>query len=347
MTRVFSGIQPNGELHIGNWLGAVRTWKKMLESRAAQPHSSWDVVPNSQAGTQENLFCIADAHTITLPYDSGELRDRIDRMALDLVACGIDPDRCTLFVQSDVREHTELAWYLGSVAPMDDLASMTQFKENSEGREVVSAAMLAYPVLMSADILLYKASIVPVGEDQLQHVELAGQIARRWNFRYGEMFPEPQPFADAVTIMGLDGQAKMSKLLGNTLAVFESKDFAWSKLKGAYTDPQRLEKTDPGRPDICNIFTMHTLLSTKQTQAEVRVNCTGGKWSCFECKRVLQDGMERELVPLRAKRAELTTDKVRQALGDGAQKARRIARETMREVREVMGIGSLASGAEP
>lgn len=327
-TRVLSGIQPSGELHIGNWLGAVRTWKATVD-----------------AATDDSFYCIADAHALTAPHEPGELRERIDLMATDLVACGVDPERCTLFVQSDVREHTELAWYFGTLTPTDDLSRMTQLTDKSDGTDTISSALFSYPVLMSADILLYKANVVPVGEDQLQHLELVRETARRWNFRYGNLFPEPQPASGAVRIMGLDGQAKMDKSKGNAIAVFEDEDSAWTKLRGAYTDPQRLKKSDPGRPSICNVFTMHTLLSPAATQDEVRVNCTGGKWSCLDCKKVLRETMEREIVPLRAKRAELSTKKVRDALGDGAAKARRIARETMREVREALGLGSLAESA--
>jgi tryptophanyl-tRNA synthetase len=324
-TRVFSGIQPSGELHIGNWLGAVRTWKEKVD-----------------AATEENLYCIVDAHAITVPYEPKELRERIDLLALDLVAGGVDPDKCVLFVQSDVREHTELAWYLATVTPMGDLSRMTQFKDKSEGKEFISTSLFTYPVLMSADILLYKAKIVPVGEDQLQHLELARETVRRFNHRFGDVFPEPMPVAGASRIMGLDGNAKMSKSKGNTIAVFEEKDAFWNKLRTAFTDPQRLKKSDPGRPEVCNIYTMHTKLSSTETQAEVRANCTGAKWGCVDCKKVLMESFDRELVPLRAKRADLSVDKVRQALGDGAHKARKMAQETIKEVREVMGLGSLA-----
>ena len=174
--RVFSGIQPTGELHVGNWLGAVRTWADQV---AAQK--------------EDLLFCIVDAHAITVEYDPAELDHRILTMAADLVACGIDPERCTLFVQSDVREHAELAWYLASVTPLGDLSRMTQFKEKSDGREHTPVGLFTYPVLMSADILLYKATVVPVGEDQLQHLELARETARRFNHRFGSVFPEPKP----------------------------------------------------------------------------------------------------------------------------------------------------------
>jgi tryptophanyl-tRNA synthetase len=325
--RVFSGIQPSGELTIGNYLGAVRTWRQQVE-----------------AGTEDTMFCIVDAHAITVPQDPKELRDRIDTFAVDLVACGLDPAKTTLFVQSDVREHTELAWYLATVTPYGDLQRMTQFKEKGEGKDFVSAALFTYPVLMSADILLYKATVVPVGDDQVQHLELARETARRWNHRFGDLFPEPQPrLSPTPRIMGLDGLTKMSKSKGNHISLFEPKDAFWNKLRTAYTDPQRLKKSDPGRPEICNIYTMHKALSPKTTQDEVVANCTGARWGCVDCKKVLFENFEAELVPLRTKREQLKLDEVRQALGDGAAAARKIAQETMKEVRAALGIGSLAT----
>lgn len=327
---MFSGIQPSGELHIGNYLGAVRTWRKQIED-----------------DTEETMFCIVDAHAITVPYEAKDLRARIDGFAIDLVACGLDPEKTTLFVQSDVREHTELAWYLASVTPMGDLGRMTQFKEKGEGKDFVSTALFTYPVLMSADILLYKATIVPVGDDQVQHLELARETVRRFNHRFGEVFPEPKPRLSATPrIMGLDGESKMSKSKGNTISLFEPRNEFWQKLRTAYTDPQRLQLKDPGRPEICNIFTMHKALSSKETQDEVVANCTGAKWGCVDCKKVLFESFDRELVPLRHKREALSLPLIREALGDGAAKARRIARETMREVREVMGLGSLARSVD-
>ncbi len=325
--RVFSGIQPTGDLHLGNWLGAVRTWQAQIAE-----------------GKEETMFCIVDAHAITVPYEAAELRRKIDGFAIDLIACGVDPEKTTLFVQSDVREHTELAWYLASVTPMGDLGRMTQFKEKGEGKDFVSSALFTYPVLMSADILLYKATIVPVGEDQLQHLELARETVRRFNHRFGPVFVEPKPRMSATPrIMGLDGESKMSKSKGNTINLFEEKTAFWNKLRTAFTDPQRLTRSDPGRPEICNIYTMHKAVSSTETQGEVYANCTGAKWGCVDCKKVLMEGFERELVPLRTKREALSMDKVRQALGDGASKARRIAEETMKEVRQVMGLGSQAT----
>jgi tryptophanyl-tRNA synthetase len=324
--RVLSGIQPSGELHIGNWLGAVRTWAAQVAEQR-----------------EDLFFCVVDAHAITVEYDPAELRQRIGTMARDLIACGVDPERCTFFVQSDVPEHTELAWYLSGVTPMGDLQRMTQFKEKSAERESVVVGLFTYPVLMSADILLYKATIVPVGEDQVQHIELTRDTARRFNHRFGEVFPEPQPrLSHAPRIMGLDGQSKMSKSKGNSIGLFEDKDAFWNKLRGAFTDPQRLRRSDPGRPEICNIYTMHKAISTPEQVELTYKECTTAQRGCVDCKKILAENFERELVPLRTKRAELDArpGRAREALGDGAAKARRIAHETVREVRDKMGLGS-------
>lgn len=324
--RVFSGIQPTGELHVGNYLGAVRTWRAQVEE-----------------GAEETMFCVVDAHAVTVDYEPKDLRERIDGFAIDLVACGLDPSKTTLFVQSDVHEHAELAWYLSAVTAYGELQRMTQFKDKGEGRELVSTALFTYPVLMAADILLYKATTVPVGEDQLQHVELARDVARRFNHRFGELFPEPQArLSPTPRIMGTDGLTKMSKSKDNTIGLFEPPDAFWNKLRTAYTDPQRLRKSDPGRPEVCNVYTMHKALSPKETQDEVVASCTGAKWGCVECKKVLFENFEKELVPLRAKRASLTMTEVRDVLGEGAEKARAIARETMAEVKDRMGVGSRA-----
>jgi tryptophanyl-tRNA synthetase len=322
--RVLSGIQPSGEFHIGNWLGAVRTWAAQVAEQK-----------------EDLFFCIVNAHAITGDYEPAELRARTEAMARDLVACGVDPEGCTLFVQSEVREHTELAWYLASVTAMGDLNRMTQFKEKSAGKEHVPVGIFTYPVLMAADILIYKAHIVPVGEDQVQHLELTRDIARRYNARFGELFPEPAPrLSRSPRIMGLDGQAKMSKSKGNSIALFENREVFWEKLKGAFTDPQRLRRSDPGRPEVCNIYTMHKAISTPEQVELTYKECTTAQRGCVDCKKILMESFDRELVPLRAKRAELDASPqlVRAALSEGALKARRVAQETMREVRAAMGL---------
>jgi tryptophanyl-tRNA synthetase len=219
---------------------------------------------------------------------------------------------------------------------------MTQFKEKSEGKEHVLVGLFTYPVLMAADILLYKATVVPVGEDQLQHLELARDTARRFNHRFGDTFPEPQArLSRAPRIMGLDGLTKMSKSRGNTIPLFDEPDAFWAKLKGAFTDPQRLRRSDPGRPEVCNIYTMHKAVSTAEEVELTYAECTTAKRGCVDCKKLLMGSFDRELTPLRVKRAEIEANPgvIREALSDGASKARRIAERTMREVRTAMGLG--------
>jgi tryptophanyl-tRNA synthetase len=323
MSRVFSGIQPSGELHLGNYLGAVRNWVELQSSH-------------------ECFICIVDLHAITQPYEAAELQQRTLDMAVSLMAAGIDPDRTVLFVQSHVAQHAELAWALNSITPLGELERMTQFKDKSSRLESVPAGLLNYPVLQAADILLYRADLVPVGEDQLQHLELAREVARRWNARYRPgFFPEPQALlTPAARIMGLDGQAKMSKSLGNTIGVRESSDRIWERLRPAMTDPARKTRHDPGTPEICNIYSLHRHFSTAAEQALVAERCRGAAWGCLDCKRVLADNMIAALAPIRERAAELEArpERVREVLGDGAARARRIASATMAEVAGAMGF---------
>jgi len=323
MQRVFSGIQPSGELHIGNYLGAVRNWVAL--------HSEY-----------ECIFCVVDLHAITQPYEPKELAPRTLEMAVGLLAAGLDPERCTLFVQSHVPEHAELAWALSTVAPLGDLERMTQFKDKAAREETVPAALLNYPVLQAADILLYLAEKVPVGEDQLQHLELAREIARRWNARFGTaLFPEPQPvLSKARRIVGLDGNAKMSKSLGNTIGVLESPEAIWEKLRPAMTDPARKTRRDPGTPEICNIYALHQHFSTPDEVEHVAQMCRTAGWGCLDCKRLLADNMIAALAPMRERAADLKAhpERVRGVLGRGAEHCRRLAGATMARVREAMGL---------
>ncbi len=325
MARIFSGIQPSGELHIGNWLGAVQNWVNLQR-------------------TYDCIFCVVDLHAITSKYDHESLATRTREMATGLLACGIDPARSLLFVQSHVPEHSELQWLLNTVAPIGELERMTQFKDKSQRFESVPAGLLNYPVLMAADILLYRADLVPVGEDQTQHLELTREVARRWNAEFGngeDYFPEPQPIlTEAKRIMGLDGQAKMSKSLGNTIGLLDSPDEIWQKLRPAKTDPARVTRKDPGNPEICNIFHLHRYFSPPATIATVADNCRGAKWGCLDCKRVLADNMISALAPIRERALSFQErpELVDEILADGAASARRIAAETMREVRDRMGF---------
>lgn len=323
MPRIFSGIQPSGELHIGNYLGAVRNWVQLQHEF-------------------ESFICAVNYHAITIAYERDDLVRRTHEMAVSLLAAGIDPGRATLFVQSMVPEHTELAWIFNTVTPLGELERQTQFKDKASRQESVLAGILNYPVLQAADILLYHADIVPVGEDQVQHLELSREIARRWNARFGEgYFPEPQArLTPTRRILGLDGQAKMSKSLGNTIALLEEPAAIWEKLRPAVTDPARVKKSDPGNPDVCNIYQLHRAFSPDATQDHVAAQCRSAGWGCIDCKKVLAESMEGELVPIRARAAELAAKPslVREALGDGAARARTVARRTIAEVRDRMGL---------
>ncbi len=323
MPRIFSGIQPSGELHIGNYLGAVKNWVDLQHE-------------------METFICVVDYHAITQAFEPEELRQRTHGMALSLLAAGIDPEKATLFVQSHVREHTELAWFFMTLTPVGELERQTQYKDKSARMESVAAGILNYPVLQAADILLYHADTVPVGEDQIQHLELSREIARKWNARFGEgYFPEPQArLTPTRRILGLDGQAKMSKSLGNTVALLEPSAAIWDKLRPAMTDPARVKKTDPGNPDICNIFQLHKAFTPPDTVEQVAAQCRSAGWGCIDCKKVLHQGMEEVLTPIRtrAEALQATPKRVAEILGDGASRARTVAQRTIAEVRQKMGF---------
>ncbi|HEY8795601.1 MAG TPA: tryptophan--tRNA ligase [Gemmatimonadaceae bacterium] len=323
MSTIFSGIQPSGELHIGNYLGAVKNWVE-LQSR------------------YECIYCIVDYHAITGAYEPADLRRRTRQMAVSLFAAGLDPNKSTLFVQSMVPEHTELAWIFNSVTPLGELERQTQYKDKAQRQESVNAGILIYPVLQAADILLYRADLVPVGEDQVQHLELAREVARRWNAKFeSDLFPEPKPLLTATRrIMGLDGQAKMSKSLGNTIGLLETPEEVWAKLRPAMTDPARVRRTDPGTPEVCNIYNLHRAFNDEATVEHVAAQCRSAGWGCLDCKKVLLDGIMRELTPIRERALELEAhpEIVTDALAAGAAKSGEIAERTMITVRETMGL---------
>lgn len=326
MPRIFSGIQPSGELHIGNYLGAVKNWVQLQHEF-------------------ESYICIVNYHAITIPYAPDELRRRTREMAVSLLASGLEPGKAVVFVQSDVPEHTELAWVFNTLTPLGELERQVQFKDKASRQEQVMAGLLNYPVLQAADILLYRADIVPVGEDQVQHLELSRVVARNWNARFSPdapYFPEPQPrLAPTRRIVGLDGQAKMSKSLGNTIGLLDPPDVMWEKLRPAITDPARQRKSDPGDPEACKtIFQLHRAFSPAATVAEVEVNCRGAKWGCIDCKKSLLTHMEAELTPIRTRAEAMQAEpgKVDEILADGAARARRVARDTMAHVKDRMGL---------
>jgi tryptophanyl-tRNA synthetase len=337
MSRIFSGIQPSGELHIGNYLGAVKNWTRLQHEF-------------------ETMICVVDYHAITGRYEPDQLRARRREMAVSLLAAGIDPNVASLFVQSQVPEHTELAWIFNTITPLGELERQTQFKEKSAKQESINAGILNYPVLQAADILLYRADKVPVGEDQVQHLELSRVIARRWNATFGlktgrttedgaeereSFFPEPEPLLTPTRrIMGLDGATKMSKSLGNTIGLMETPEAIWAKLRPAATDPARIRRTDPGNPEVCNVYHIHKGFSPAETVQHVATMCRTAGWGCLDCKKVLGESMETELAPIRNRAAELAANPqlVDEALHAGAAHCRTLARATMDAVRERMGF---------
>ena len=320
--RIFSGVQPTGEAHLGNYLGAFKQWVELQDSA-------------------DCIFSIVDYHAITVAYDPAELQKRTFDMAVSLLAAGLDPDKCTIFVQSAVPEHTELAWLLNTVTPLGELERMTQFKDKSSGMESIPAGLLNDPVLQAADILLYRADAVPVGEDQLQHLELTREIARRWNRQFGDYFPEPQALiGKAGRIRGLDGGAKMSKSRGNTVGMLESPESIAAKVRTAVTDPQRVKRSDPGRPEVCNVFSLHGFFTPAEDVARIDLECRSAELGCVACKRMLAESIARAFEPMRERAAEYGAhpERVHEILGDGAARCRRLAQETIREVRERMGF---------
>lgn len=327
-TRIFSGIQPTGTLHIGNYFGAIRNWAALQDD-------------------YECVYCIVDYHAITIDIDPKMLRAASRNMALDLIACGIDPQRAILFVQSAVPEHTELAWIFGCVTSYGDLTRMTQFKDKSANKEFVSASLFTYPVLQAADILLYRADGVPVGEDQVQHLELSRRIARRFNARFGEFFPEPEPIVGkGARIMSLaDPTIKMSKSAGDAhyIGVMEDEGSIRKKIRSAVTDTGLTvgEEMSPGVATLFEILELATELSGDPSiVAELRADFEEGKLMYSRLKDAVFESLMEVLRPIQQRRAELeTSGKIDDLLAQGAEKARMIARENIAQVRELAGLG--------
>jgi tryptophanyl-tRNA synthetase len=330
ITRVFSGIQPTGTLHIGNYFGAVRNWATIQD----------DI---------ESIICIVDYHAITIDVDPKTLRQASLSMAMDLVACGIAPEKTILFVQSDVPEHTELAWILGCVTSIGDLSRMTQFKDKSSKQSFISSGLFTYPVLQAADILLYKADGVPVGEDQIQHLELARRIVRRFNSRFGEFFPEPQQVVGekGSRIMSLsDPSGKMSKSAGEShyVGVMEAETSIRKKVRSAVTD-LGLESGDTMSPGVANLFEILELSTEATGHAEcvdaLRADFEAGTLMYSKLKDTVFEQMMEILRPIQLRRAKLeASGDIVDILQSGAKKASAIAQETMAQVRSIVGLGT-------
>ncbi len=323
--RVLSGIQPTGSIHIGNYLGAIKQWIKLQ-------------------GKNECLFFISDLHSLTIPYKPEELPKNIFGVAIAHLAAGIDPEKSIFFVQSDIKEHTELCWLLNTVCPVGDLERMTQYKEKTKQfKKNINAGLLDYPVLMAADILLYKTEVVPVGKDQVQHIELARTIARKFNQRFGKTFIEPKALLPKIgaKIMSLNNpRKKMSKSLGpaSYISLFEKPEEIKKKVMSAVTDTRKQIKYNPLRkPGISNLLTIYSLFS-KKTIKELEIEFKGKGYAEF--KKSLAESLINFLGPFRRKKKELLTREVyvQEILKKGAKQARIIAQSNMREIRKKMGL---------
>lgn len=323
---IVSGMRPTGNLHLGNYFGALENWVKLQDSY------------------QCNFF-VADWHALTTGYaDTDQLRENTYNILADYLACGLDPNRSVIFLQSLVKEHAELHLMLSMSTPLSWLERCPTYKDqiaNLTDRDIMTYGFLGYPCLMSSDILLYKADFVPVGEDQVPHLELTREIARRFNYLYKtELFPEPKPLLTKSKVLpGTDGR-KMSKSYGNTIALSDTPDDVRKKVMGMVTDPARIRKDDPGHPEICTVFAFQKVFRENE-QEEIKVACQGGKIGCVQCKRMLSEALETFHTPIYEKRTSFLSDKatLKEIISEGSDKAREKAKETMREVMSVVKIG--------
>jgi tryptophanyl-tRNA synthetase len=323
--RVFSGMRPTGQLHIGHLFGALGNWVRLQEE-------------------YDCIYCVVDLHALTTSYeDVGDIRGNAREMVADWLAVGVDPDRSIVFRQSEVHEHAELAVLLGMVTPLSWLERVPSYKgqiaELGEGLETLG--FLGYPLLQTADIILYRATKVPVGQDQLPHIELAREVVRRVNHLYGRIFPEPQALlAEFPLILGTDNR-KMSKSYGNTITL-GMEDEEIDRLVGSMiTDPQRVRRTDPGRPEVCNVFSWHRVFRASQDELdEVYRGCTTATLGCVDDKRDLAVRVKAAIAPVRERRAALLADpdRIDAILAEGAERARAIAAPVLAELKAGMGL---------
>jgi len=323
--RILSGMRPTGPLHLGNLHGALANWKKMQED-------------------YECFFFIADWHALTSDYDmTAPIKGYATDIFIDWLSVGLSPDKCTLFVQSHIKEHAELSLLLSMITPLPWLERNPTYKEQIaelKNKDLSTFGFLGYPVLQAADIIMYKANGVPVGIDQAPHVELTREIARRFNYLYGNIFPIPETIlTETSKILGID-RRKMSKSYNNAIFLSDSLEEIRNKVSQMITDPQRARRTDPGNPEVCNVFSFHHLYSGQQTVQRVDPECRKAQIGCVECKEMMAENLIRALEPLHEKRAyyKAHPDTVRAIIEDGDERARTVARKTMEEVREAIKI---------
>jgi tryptophanyl-tRNA synthetase (EC 6.1.1.2) len=388
--RIVSGMRPTGKLHLGHYFGVIKNWLKLQDSN-------------------ECFFFVADWHALTNKYkETSDLKQNIYDLVIDWLSCGINPEKSTIFVQSGVKEHSELALLLGMITPKSwlelnpsykdlkfnlifqyirdflfgknikidqdklheivykafyhkkdiDYEGLTKdltdlkikqeivneiihnIKEGDIGKDIDTFGFFGYPILMAADILIYNADAVPVGEDQLPHIEITREIARRFNNLYSPIFKEPQALlTESSKLLGIDGR-KMSKSYNNTIALSEPRETLEKKVLSMKTDPQRLKKTDPGRPEICNVFSYHKYFTDLQEVDKIQAKCRNAEIGCVECKRILFENVDKFLSPIREKRKEYEENigYVEKIIITGTQKAKEAAKENMKNVRNAMGL---------
>ena len=324
--RIVSGMRPTGRLHLGHLHGALLNWKKLQE-------------------TYECFYFIADWHALTSEYAHTEIiQNSINDIVIDWISVGLDPEACTFFTQSQIKEHAELHLIFSMITPLPWLERNPTYKEQLtelSQKNLSTYGFLGYPVLQAADILMYKANGVPVGEDQAPHVELTREIARRFNHIYErKIFPEPDVLlAPTSKILGID-RRKMSKSYNNSISLSDTEESIDKKTSQMITDPQRARKTDPGDPKACNVFSFHEIYSDSETVERINTDCRNAEIGCVDCKKIMAGGLKKALEPVREKRKELESDieKVREIIEEGNRRARSIAVETMGEVREAIKI---------
>ncbi|MCL6099755.1 MAG: tryptophan--tRNA ligase [Bacteroidetes bacterium] len=322
--RILSGMRPTGKLHIGHYVGALENWIKLQNE-------------------YESYHLIADYHVLTTDLATDNIYINTIEMLIDWLACGLEPEKSPMFRQSKIKEHAELFLIFSMLITKARLERNPTLKEQVRDLNIenVIYGHLGYPVLQAADILLYKGEAVPVGEDQVPHVEITREIARKFNNQYGKVFSEPEPLLTKFArLPGLDGDAKMSKSLGNTILLSDDAETVKQKLRKAVTDPQKIRKNDPGRPEICLVFTYHQKFNPSEAQ-QIEKDCRSGVLGCVECKLRCAEKINQFLAPIleRRKKLEANLDYVKDVLVEGEKKARVVAEQTMSEVRNKMLIG--------
>ena len=323
--RVLSGMRPTGKLHLGNFSGALENWKRLQED-------------------YECFFFVADWHALSTDYaKTSDLRENIHLMLVDWLAAGLDPAKCTIFIQSYVPEHAELHILLSMITPIPWLERVPTYKEQQQelkDKDLSTYGFLGYPLLQSADILVYKADYVPVGIDQLPHLELTREIARRFNYLYKPVFPEPQPLmTEFPKIPGTDGR-KMSKSYNNAIYLSDTREVVWEKLRTMVTDPKRIKRSDPGDPEICPVYALHRVYSPQDIIKQVDVGCRTAGIGCIECKRWLNNALVEKLETIWERRTRCLSDfsLVKGIAEAGAKRAREAASSVLAEVRDAIGL---------